>query len=84
MAGVTLRKMQRRLRRAEYHVLHFIGHGGFDARIGEGVLAFEDDAGHSQLVRTSHLGTVLADHSTLRLAVLNLNPPLGCVTGSRS
>jgi hypothetical protein len=71
MAGGTLRELQRRLRRAEYHVLHFIGHGGFDERIGEGVLAFEDDAGHSQLVPTSHLGTILADHATLRLAILN-------------
>ncbi len=71
LAGATLRELQRRLRRGEYHVLHFIGHGGFDERIGEGVLAFEDDDGHSQLVPTSHLGTILADHATLRLAVLN-------------
>jgi hypothetical protein len=71
MAGATLRELQRRLRRAEYHVLHFIGHGGYDERIGEGVLAFEDDDGRSQLVPTSHLGTILADHHTLRLAVLN-------------
>jgi hypothetical protein len=71
MAGASLRELQRRLRRAEYHVLHFIGHGGFDDAAGEGVLAFEDEAGRSHLVRTSHLGTILADHNTLRLAVLN-------------
>jgi hypothetical protein len=71
MAGASLRELQRRLRRDEYHVLHFIGHGGFDEAAGEGVLAFEDEARRSHLVRTSHLGTILADHNTLRLAVLN-------------
>jgi hypothetical protein len=71
LPGASLPELQRRLRRADYHVLHFIGHGGFDERAGEGVLDFETGDGHSHLVPTSRLGTILADHSTLRLAVLN-------------
>jgi hypothetical protein len=47
----TLAELRRALRRREYHVLHFIGHGGFDDAAGEGVLAFEDESGRSHLVK---------------------------------
>lgn len=71
LAKPTLAELRRALRRREYHVLHFIGHGGFDTAAGDGVLAFEDDAGRAHLVRGADLGTLLHDHRTLRLAVLN-------------
>ena len=67
----TLSELQRTLRRSEYHVFHFIGHGGFDTRIGDGVLAFEDGLGRSHVVSGHDLGAMLRDHRTLRMAVLN-------------
>ncbi|MFP5416885.1 MAG: CHAT domain-containing protein, partial [Actinomycetes bacterium] len=66
----TLAELRKAMRRNDYHVLHFIGHGGFDPATG-GVLAFENDAGRAQFVSGSDLGTLLHDHRTLRLAVLN-------------
>jgi hypothetical protein len=67
----TLRALQRELRRAPYHVFHFIGHGGYDHAAEDGVLLLEDDQGRGRVVSGSQLGTMLADHTTLRLAVLN-------------
>ncbi len=67
----TLVALQRRLRSGTYHVFHFVGHGGFDARAGEGVLVLEDDRGRGILAGAHRLGTVLHDERSLRLAVLN-------------
>ena len=67
----TLRGLQRGLRRGPYHVFHFIGHGGYDHAAEDGVLLLEDEEGRGRVVSGSQLGTMLADHTTLRLAVLN-------------
>ena len=67
----TLSLLQRRLRREEYHVFHFIGHGGFEQKLQDGVLIFEDDAERGRPVSGQDLGTLLHDHRTLRLAILN-------------
>ena len=67
----TLRALQRELRRGPYHVFHFIGHGGYDHAAEDGVLLLEDEQGRGRFVSGSQLGTMLADHTTLRLAVLN-------------
>jgi hypothetical protein len=67
----TLRALQRELRRGPYHIFHFIGHGGYDHAAEDGVLLLEDENGRGRLVSGSQLGTMLADHTTLRLAVLN-------------
>ena len=74
----TLPALQRQLRRADYHVIHYIGHGGYDTHADDGVLAFEDANGRSQLVSAQDLGMLLHGHRTLRLAVLN-----SCEGGSR-
>jgi hypothetical protein len=63
--------LQRALRRGEYHVFHFVGHGGFDPVTNEGVVAFEDGTGLRKLVSAQLLGTWLNDSPSLRLAVLN-------------
>ena len=63
--------LARQLRRETYHVFHFIGHGGFDSTRKDGVLAMEDDHGYARLVSGEDLGTLLHDHRSLRLAVLN-------------
>jgi len=67
----TLAALQRRLRQTEYHVFHFIGHGGFDQQAQDGVLVMEDEAGRGRQVSGNYLGTLLHDERTLRLAVLN-------------
>ena len=67
----TLRALQQRLRRERYHIFHFIGHGGFDERAQDGLLLLEDQRGRGRRVSGQHLGVMLHDHRTLRLAVLN-------------
>lgn len=65
----TAAKIQRALSR-DWHVLHFIGHGDFDASRDEGVLYLEDGAGGATAVPASVLGAMLAGRS-VRLMVLN-------------
>lgn len=67
----TLSALQRQLRRGDYHVFHFIGHGGFDRSAGDGVLILEDDQGHAREVPARAVAAVLQNERTLRLVVLN-------------
>ncbi len=68
----TLGELRERLRSRDYHVLHFIGHGDFDdAPGGGGALMFEGEDGGSARVSGEKLAVTLADHDSLRLAVLN-------------
>jgi hypothetical protein len=71
METPTLPALQRQLRRGEYHIFHFIGHGTFDKQTDDGVLAFEDKEGKSRMVSGQDLAVLLHDHPSLRLAVLN-------------
>jgi hypothetical protein len=66
----TLTELQRALLE-DYHVFHFIGHGGFDEHAQEGVLVLEKDDGTSHRVSGNRLGTLLHDARDLQLAVLN-------------
>jgi CHAT domain len=63
--------LQHALRRSEYHVFHFVGHGAFDERLQDGVLMMEDAQGRGVVVGAQRLGTLLHDHRSLRLALLN-------------
>jgi hypothetical protein len=46
----TLAELQERLiGDNEYHIFHYIGHGGFDPRTGKGVLVMEDDRRQARL-----------------------------------
>lgn len=67
----TLSELQRQLRREQYHIFHFIGHGGFDQQTQSGVLLMEDEQGRSRLVSGYVLGALLRDTFSLRLALLN-------------
>ncbi len=67
----SLSALQQQLRRERYHIFHFIGHGGFDAQTQDGVLLLEDENGLSRPVSGNHLGAILHNHRTLRLALLN-------------
>ncbi len=71
LEDTTMSALQHALRREAFHVLHFMGHGGFDERVGDGVLVMEDDAGRAQPVTGHDLGMLLHDSRSLRLAVLN-------------
>ena len=71
LPAATLSALQRQLRQEQYHIFHYIGHGGFDQQTQDGVLLLEDENGRSRLVNGNYLGTLLHDHPSLRLAVLN-------------
>jgi hypothetical protein len=67
----TLSALQQQLRKANYHVFHFLGHGLFDPSGDDGYLLLEDEEGRSRKVSGLDLGVLLHDHHSLRLAVLN-------------
>jgi hypothetical protein len=71
LEDATLTALQRRLRQGEYHIFHFVGHGGFDERAQDGVLLLEDEHGRGRPVSGQYLGTLMHDERTLRLAILN-------------
>jgi formylglycine-generating enzyme required for sulfatase activity len=71
LAEATMPALQRCLRAGTFHVLHYIGHGGFDKQGGEGVLVLEDGQRHSQWAGAERLSVLLHDHRWLRLVVLN-------------
>jgi tetratricopeptide (TPR) repeat protein len=56
---------------APFHILHFMGHGGFDEESGEGALFFERHDGTGQLFDGRRLAQLLHDFESLRLVVLN-------------
>lgn len=69
--AASLPALQRQLQRNDYHILHFIGHGSFDAATQDGALALEGADGRAQQISGQYLGTLLYDHDPLRLVVLN-------------
>ncbi|WP_210505900.1 PQQ-binding-like beta-propeller repeat protein [Naasia sp. SYSU D00057] len=69
--GGSLADLRGELRRADYHVFHFIGHGRYDPKGEDGQLAFEGPDGRAQPFNGSDLGALLYDHRSLRLALLN-------------
>ena len=55
-----------------WHVLHFIGHGGFDPDRDEGILAFAREEGSPDLVEASRFASLLRQARPMpRLVVLN-------------
>ncbi|MBV9205768.1 MAG: CHAT domain-containing protein [Actinobacteria bacterium] len=54
-----------------WHVLHFIGHGGFDRHAEEGVLILADEDGRSHALPASDLALLVEKHPSVRLVVLN-------------
>jgi hypothetical protein len=59
------------LRSRPFHVLHFMGHGTFDRRTGEGALIFENASRPPEVITGRHLSTKISDLGSLRLVVLN-------------
>jgi hypothetical protein len=68
----TLRALQHEVAHGDdFHVFHYIGHGEYDERSGEGSLVLERPGGRPHEVSGERLGSLLCDRKTLRLAVLN-------------
>lgn len=67
----TLAELQKALRQGEYHILHFIGHGVFDGKSKQGGLVLEQANRRANLVPASVISTLLRDHRSLRLVLLN-------------
>lgn len=68
LEAATLSALQRYLRRDQYHIFHFVGHGGFDQQTQSGVLLLEDEQGRSRLVSGHYLGAQQRAHFSLRRA----------------
>jgi CHASE2 domain-containing sensor protein len=73
--AVTLTALHERLTTTPYHIIHFIGHGGFSG--GRGYLVISPDGEHlNPLLARGHLdgevlGAVLAQHPSVKLVLLN-------------
>jgi GNAT superfamily N-acetyltransferase len=69
----TWRELQATLRRETWHVLHFVGHGGYDEQNEEGLLILADDEGTQDYypLPASKLADLLRPHPTLRFVLLN-------------
>src|SRR5579859_569832 len=71
LTGQTWEDLQEAMWGGPWHIFHFIGHGGFDSRSEEGVLALADEMGKTCLLSATQVGRLLANHSALRLVLLN-------------
>ena len=69
--AANMTELRRRLRRGEFHVFHFVGHGRYRSDWGNGVLIMEDRNGRSHEVPGDELGSLLSEYDQTRLAVLN-------------
>lgn len=68
----TLGSLQEQLRKNEYHILHFSGHGEFGSSANaQGALVFQDKNGDAQDASAQELARTVRDHKSLRLVVLN-------------
>jgi hypothetical protein len=71
-SSATWADLQDLLLDGEWHVLHFIGHGGFDPARGEGILALVGEDGRADLVAARRLADLLRQARPMpRLVVLN-------------
>lgn len=71
LEGQTPRDLLRAMRAGPWHIFHFIGHGELNEFIDEGQIALVNEAGILEFLSASRLGRLLADHSSLRLVILN-------------
>jgi hypothetical protein len=71
LEGQTWRDLHAAMQSGPWHIFHFIGHATSDEEAGEGVVLLADDSGDSSPLSATQLGRLLADHRTLRLALLN-------------
>jgi serine/threonine protein phosphatase PrpC len=71
-ASATWADLQDALLEQEWHVVHFIGHGGFDVAEDQGVLALSSEDGRAELVQAHRFADLLRQARPMpRLVVLN-------------
>ena len=75
----TLPALGEALRRVQPHILHYTGHGVYDAKAGRSVLALEREDGRTCPAGIQELRPLLAEARELRLVVLS-----GCQTARTS
>jgi hypothetical protein len=63
--------LQSALRRQEYHILHFVGHGDFDETTQSGNLFLTADNGNADPMAAGDLASLLHNERSLRLVLLN-------------
>ena len=71
LLNATPETLRARLLAETFHVLHFIGHGTFDASRGQGSLLFENGEGREMRVTGPVMADLLRDFTSLRLVFLN-------------
>lgn len=67
----TMNGLDDELRRQDYHVLHYMGHGDFDKGKGIGILLMETESGEPDAVDGQTLGLSLQDAKSMRMVFLN-------------
>ena len=72
LAKPTLLDLQRKLRQQPYHIIHFVGFAVHEAQTQAGVVVFEDEMGRGRAINGDHLGKLLSDHHSLRLAIIEV------------
>lgn len=72
LTGQSWQGLEPKLAQATWHVLHFIGHSGFDVARGEDYLVLADSAGEPLRLPGAQLGQALCRQESLRLAVFNV------------
>ncbi|QDU23877.1 GNAT family N-acetyltransferase [Urbifossiella limnaea] len=68
--AATYESLEATLQSGSWHVLHFIGHGRYDAAADEGLLFFDDGAGGIDERSAQQLALLLGDSRALRLVTL--------------
>ncbi|MEJ2200424.1 MAG: CHAT domain-containing protein, partial [Desulfuromonadaceae bacterium] len=66
----TLLELKDRLTDRDYHIFHYIGHGGFEKQTGKGVLVLEDEEGNGIFVAGEKLKRVFRG-SSIGIVFLN-------------
>jgi hypothetical protein len=69
--GATWRNLLKAMEIGPWHIFHFMGHGSFSRKKGEGLVAFEDKDGYADFMPASKLGAILEENDDLRLVILN-------------
>jgi hypothetical protein len=71
LPGDSWREIDDALREGTWHVLHFVGHGGFSDELGAGYLELSDDDGNAKRISSVDMGRAISRSRGLRLVVLN-------------
>ena len=67
----TLQSLRHTLRQNQYHVIHFMGHGGMTGTGGSEGLYLEDENGEAAFVNARQLAVCLSGLNSLRFVFLN-------------